>query len=186
MLLEFSENSQENTCACNFIKKEILAQVFSCEFCEVSKNTFLHRTPLVAASVSSFQVIWLDQISPVTKGGCRTAATSKIPAVNYYHKALHLGCCSSPRSAFGNNIKSNAIGVKYFCNNNETWGITRFIDLWLALFPSEFFEISKNTESRTSTWVFSCKFAAYFRNTFLKNTSGRLLLDSKQVKIETS
>ena len=32
------------------IKKEILAQVFSCEFCEISKNTFFHRTPLVAAS----------------------------------------------------------------------------------------------------------------------------------------
>ena len=27
--------------ACNFIKKETLAQVFSCEFCEISKNTFL-------------------------------------------------------------------------------------------------------------------------------------------------
>ena len=26
--------------ACNFIKKESLAQVFSCEFCEISKNTF--------------------------------------------------------------------------------------------------------------------------------------------------
>ena len=26
--------------ACNFIKKEILAQVFACEFCEISKNTF--------------------------------------------------------------------------------------------------------------------------------------------------
>ena len=25
--------------ACNFIKKETLAKVFSCEFCEVSKNT---------------------------------------------------------------------------------------------------------------------------------------------------
>ena len=25
--------------ACNFIKKETLAQVFSCEFCEISKNT---------------------------------------------------------------------------------------------------------------------------------------------------
>ena len=24
----------------NFIKKEILAQVFSCEFCEISKNAF--------------------------------------------------------------------------------------------------------------------------------------------------
>ena len=26
--------------ACNFIKKETLAQVFSCELCETSKNTF--------------------------------------------------------------------------------------------------------------------------------------------------
>ena len=26
--------------ACNFIKKETLAQVFSCEFCDISKNTF--------------------------------------------------------------------------------------------------------------------------------------------------
>ena len=32
------------------LKKETLAQVFSCEFCEISKNTFFHRTPLVAAS----------------------------------------------------------------------------------------------------------------------------------------
>ena len=27
-----------------------LAQVFSCEFCEIFKNTFFHRTPLVIAS----------------------------------------------------------------------------------------------------------------------------------------
>ena len=27
--------------AYNFIKKEALAQVFSCKFCEISKNTFL-------------------------------------------------------------------------------------------------------------------------------------------------
>ena len=37
--------------ACNFIKKETLAQVFSSEFCEISKNTFLHRTPLMDAFV---------------------------------------------------------------------------------------------------------------------------------------
>ena len=36
--------------ACNFIKKETLAQVFLYEFCEISKNTFSNRTPLVAAS----------------------------------------------------------------------------------------------------------------------------------------
>ena len=29
-----------------------------------------------------------------------------LEAVNYYHKALHLGCCSSPRSASDND---------YFC-----------------------------------------------------------------------
>ena len=33
-----------------FIKKETLAQIFSCNFCEISKNTFFYRTPLVAAS----------------------------------------------------------------------------------------------------------------------------------------
>ena len=36
--------------ACNFIKKETLTQAFSCEFCEISNNTFSYRTPLVAAS----------------------------------------------------------------------------------------------------------------------------------------
>ena len=36
--------------ACNFIKKETLAQVFSCEFCKIFKNTFSYRAPPVAAS----------------------------------------------------------------------------------------------------------------------------------------
>ena len=59
VLLEISQNSQKNTCgrvsfsiklqaldnfvACNFIKKETLAQMFSCEFCEISKNTFFTK-----------------------------------------------------------------------------------------------------------------------------------------------
>ena len=34
----------------NFIKKETLAQVFSCEFYEISKNNLFYRTPLAAAS----------------------------------------------------------------------------------------------------------------------------------------
>ena len=32
------------------LKKETLVQVLSCEFCEILKNTFFYRTPLVAAS----------------------------------------------------------------------------------------------------------------------------------------
>ena len=38
---------------CNFIKRETLAQVFSCDFREISKNTFSYRTPPVATSTSS-------------------------------------------------------------------------------------------------------------------------------------
>ena len=61
--LEISQNSQENPCprvsfliklqvpSCNFIKKEALAQVYSWEFCEIFKNTFFHRAPLVAGSI---------------------------------------------------------------------------------------------------------------------------------------
>ena len=51
-MLKNSKNSHENTCArvsfliklevsaCNFIKKETLAQMLSCEFGEIFKNTF--------------------------------------------------------------------------------------------------------------------------------------------------
>ena len=57
VFLEISQNSQQNICArvsflikLNFIKKQTLAQVFSCEFCEIYKNTFL--TEHLRATVS--------------------------------------------------------------------------------------------------------------------------------------
>ena len=62
VLSQFLQNSQENPCprvsfliklqasASNFIKKETLAQGFSCEFCGNSKNISSYRTPPVAAS----------------------------------------------------------------------------------------------------------------------------------------
>ena len=64
VFLEIRQNSQENICArvsfliklfyfnkvINLLKKETLEQVFSCKFCQISKNTFLHGTPPVAAS----------------------------------------------------------------------------------------------------------------------------------------
>ena len=67
VFLEISQKSQENTCArvclfldkvaglrpATFFSKMTLVQVSSCEFCEISKNTFFHRTPLVAVSIVS-------------------------------------------------------------------------------------------------------------------------------------
>ena len=38
--------------ACNFIKKETLAQLFSCEFCDIFENAFFYRTTLVVASAN--------------------------------------------------------------------------------------------------------------------------------------
>ena len=52
VFLEISQNSQENTCAIDFIKKESLAQVFPCEFCEISTNAFF--TEYLRTTASQF------------------------------------------------------------------------------------------------------------------------------------
>ena len=65
LFLEISQNSQENTCAralslINFIKKDTLVQVPSCEFCEIFRITFSYRTSLVAASepAQAFEMVF--------------------------------------------------------------------------------------------------------------------------------
>ena len=50
VFLKISENSLKNTCSRVFFNKvaafeETLAQVFSCEFCKIFKNTSFYRTP---------------------------------------------------------------------------------------------------------------------------------------------
>ena len=62
--LEISQNSQKNTCArvsflikLQTLAKETLAQVFSCEFCGIFKNTSSYRTPLVAALSAAVRLI---------------------------------------------------------------------------------------------------------------------------------
>ena len=51
--------------ACNFITKETLALVFSCEFCEISKNTFLQNISggcfrVYASSIGIWLWVFLD------------------------------------------------------------------------------------------------------------------------------
>ena len=60
MFLKISQNSQENTCArVSFLIKlqaSACAQVFSCEFCGISKNIFFYRTlPVTACFVQLFR-----------------------------------------------------------------------------------------------------------------------------------
>ena len=52
--------------ACNFIKKETLAQVFSCEFSEISKNNFSYRTPLAASQLVKNKSLVAHELSLFT------------------------------------------------------------------------------------------------------------------------
>ena len=53
--------------SCNFIKKEFLAQVFSCEFCKISKNTFFHRTSLVNAFILHLYCFYFNIAAFITQ-----------------------------------------------------------------------------------------------------------------------
>ena len=50
VLRNFAKFTEKCLCQSLFFKKEILAQAFYCEFCEIFKNFLSYRTPLVAAS----------------------------------------------------------------------------------------------------------------------------------------
>ena len=51
ILRDFAKFTGKHLCQSLFFNEESLAQVLSCELCEISKNTVFYRTPLVAASV---------------------------------------------------------------------------------------------------------------------------------------
>ena len=55
VFLKISKNSQENMCS--FIRKETLAQVRSCEFRKICKNTFLTEHLWTTASAHSLELI---------------------------------------------------------------------------------------------------------------------------------
>ena len=100
VFLEISQNSQKNICvrvsfsiwmqeACNFIKKETLAQVFSCKFWEISKNNFLHcfiffHLAFNAKSFSvGFLVFFLFLLLVTFLGGLPKAFQSSFYIVSY-------------------------------------------------------------------------------------------------------
>ena len=75
IFLKIPQNSQENTCAivsfliklpqaCNLVKKETLTQVFSCEFCEIFKNTFFTEQLRTIAFPGCLLEIQGDSMSP--------------------------------------------------------------------------------------------------------------------------
>ena len=93
------QNSQENTCvrvsilikACNFINIDILIQVLSCQFREISRNTFFYRTPVSAASgISYFSAVYFLSLRPTRTFTLDPffGTRQRLKAVNYCRKKL--------------------------------------------------------------------------------------------------
>ena len=51
-------------------QKETLAQVFSCKFCEISKNTFFYKILPMAASINYDLYFWTCQTENFHLCGC--------------------------------------------------------------------------------------------------------------------
>ena len=91
-----------NKVACNFIKKEALAQVFFCEFCEIFKNTFSYRTPPVVTlfiwsntwEVRTLNILSFQQrrIQDSHKDRAHGNNSQRLLAVKYCCKTLHIRC----------------------------------------------------------------------------------------------
>ena len=65
---EILQNSQENICSAisffNKVKNEALAQVFSCKFCKIRKNTFLQNTTRLLLIIAVSKVNYFRKKAP--------------------------------------------------------------------------------------------------------------------------
>ena len=76
-LRNFAKFTGKHLCQSFFLNKfvQTLARVISCEFCEISKNTFSHRTPLFSQNTSENQgktfpaKRFIDDICTTNDGG---------------------------------------------------------------------------------------------------------------------
>ena len=71
--LTYQKQPPEVFCKKGVLKKETLAQVFSCEFCEISKNTFFTEHLWTTAS----DISQLDSSSHVYWKNCKIQKGSK-------------------------------------------------------------------------------------------------------------
>ena len=70
--------------------KKTLAQVFSCEFCEISKNIFIHRTPLISDGYFHQKALPIFYINPSENNSLEeNLAIKKCKSPRVWPKLLH-------------------------------------------------------------------------------------------------
>ena len=90
VFLEILQNSQESDWArlppaYNFILKEALPQLLSCEFCKISKNTFYCRTPPVEER-KFFKLAFKLKLTSV-----ESVKTARVRIAFFFHHFKHYG-----------------------------------------------------------------------------------------------
>ena len=73
----------------------------------MDSTSSLHMTQLAGEADADLRA------AAASKMECFMTLTKRLEAINYYHKVLHLGCCSSPRSASGKKESSKLIEQKF-------------------------------------------------------------------------
>ena len=84
VLRNFAKFTCVRSPACNFIKIETLAQVFSSRFCKISQNTFSYRTPPVASSAE----VYSQPCRKFKMDGAFCENTERLEIINYFHKSF--------------------------------------------------------------------------------------------------
>ena len=119
MFLEISQASG----LCNFIRKETQAQVFSCEFCKISKNTFFYRTPLVVASEPFILITWY-KLSFSTwpqeprRRNSKPYSTNFHESISQKYRSIYLPNLYKKKQGQDTTIKFIKTSVKFVCENN--------------------------------------------------------------------
>ena len=132
--------------ACNFIKKESLAQIFSYEFCEMSKNTIFTEHLQTTVFVLHSQMLWVKAISRLScSKKKRNLQENRLQVCNFVKKILpqkHLSVIFlwnfSEHPSYGTPPRSSH--PRYFIKN-----IFIKKGTLAQLFSWEFCEIFKNT-----------------------------------------
>ena len=86
LLRNFAKLTGKHLCqACNFIKTETLAQVFSCEFSEISKSTFFKEYIWATASIKHTQDGYLLFVFFYFQVACNCSNSSKQEVKHSYY-----------------------------------------------------------------------------------------------------
>ena len=137
----FSPDRSSRFEAWNFIKKETLAHVFPCEFCETFKNIFINRTTPVPAPVLNFSHLRYTQIW--------TFLVRLFP----FRDRLQISIREAPLPRYS----YEKMFWKYAANLQEN----THAELW---YPPQ---TSNYIRKETLAQVFSCGFWEIFKNTFI-------------------